>query len=161
MTPLALILVGDSKNTGIFTTQSDLANKIATSYGKYYPNKASIRPLITQVLAGNRKVPQKLSESIIGLLSGMSSHIISAVKKEIEEHNNVVVPLTRTQKQTDKILGMANRSEQNTLCRDLVRTQISSDLREKPLEQVAAEFGVKCRNARPQIRREVWQSLFF
>lgn len=157
MTPLALFLIGNNERKGIFSSQSDLAKKIATHCGQYYPNVASIRPLISQVLAGNRKVPEKLSAAIYELLKDMSPLIISGAQKEIQNHNKFIVPERRMGRNPNP---QHNQLEQNEICRALTRNQIYAELKNWPFGEVMDRFGSKCREANSEISDVTWRDLF-
>ncbi len=155
MIPLADTLVGEK---GIFKSQSDLARQISNISPNDYPTATGVRALINQICLGQRKVPDKLRRAIIDLLNGKSDHYVSAIKKEIDNHNQVIVPMMRKAEPNARA-SCKNYAVQDRLCRALVMARFRIMFQEKPLEEAVALFRTECFEADPE-SGDGWESLF-
>lgn len=128
-TPLSLLLVGDPKKgrAGLFESQSDLARQVVSFDGSSYAGKqASVRSLIQQIFTGARKVPAELEGNILLVVGAKYNETTtSAVRKEMEQHNSILVPAKRIAPNGQTTL---EHLQQNEICRLLLKNQIRKEL---------------------------------
>ena len=155
MTPLSDILIGEK---GVFKSQSELAREVSKVSPQDYPDFGSTRALTNQICSGKRKVPDKLRQAIMRLLNGKPDHLVSAINKEIENHNKVIVPAMRNRGPNVRA-SCKNYAVQERLCRALVMFRFRTIMREKLLEEAMALFRTECLQADPG-SGDSWENLF-
>lgn len=81
----------------LFESQSDLARVIADGHSVYSGRVAGVRALLQQVLAGKRKFPSELEQSVLAAARkrGSGEGFIAELQQKIETHNSIVVPAAR------------------------------------------------------------------
>lgn len=156
MTPLGDMLIGENR---LFASQSHLAREISRIRPRDYPDPSRIRALINQICSGRRKVPDNLRQVIMDLLNGKPDHLVSAFRKEIDNHNKIIVPMMRKEG-TDVRTNCKKYIVQDKLCRALVKARLTAMLEEVSVEKAAAQFANECCIADPEIG-DGWKDLFY